>query len=67
MKERNFRDEIFVVRHLIQYANEMKDGLSLCFVDVQKVFDCISRGMMEKNLEAFRSTRVVAEVGKRYT
>ena len=32
-KGRGCNDQIFVVWHLMQQANEMKASLSLCFVD----------------------------------
>ena len=38
-KGRGCNDQIFVVRHLMQQANEMKASLSLCFVDFEKAFD----------------------------
>ena len=43
-------DQIFVVRHLMQQANEMKASFKLCFIDFQSAFDSVSRGMMEKVL-----------------
>ena len=42
-KGRGCRDQIFVVSHLMQHANEMKASLSLCFVDFEKAFDSVSR------------------------
>ena len=39
-KGRGCNDQIFVVRHLMEQANEMKASLSLCFVDFEKAFDC---------------------------
>ena len=47
-KGRGCNDQIFVVRHLMQQANEMRAPLSLCFVDFEKAFDSISRGTMGK-------------------
>ena len=47
-KGRGCNDQIFVVRHLMQQANEMKVPLSLCFVDFEKAFDSISRRTMGK-------------------
>ena len=38
-KGRGCRDQIFVVRHLMEHANEMKASLSLCFVDFEKAFE----------------------------
>ncbi|KAK4296122.1 hypothetical protein Pmani_031359 [Petrolisthes manimaculis] len=52
-KGRGCSDQIFVVRHLMQQANEMKASLSLCFVDFQKAFDSVSRGMMKKVLRHY--------------
>ena len=50
---RGCNDQIFVVRHLMQQANEMKTSLSLCFVDFQKAFDSVSRGMIKKVLRHY--------------
>ena len=47
-KGRGCSDQIFIVRHLMQQANEMKVPLSLCFVDFEKAFDSISRRTMGK-------------------
>ena len=47
-KGRGCNDQIFIVRHLMQQANEMKVPLSLCFVDFEKAFDSISRKTMGK-------------------
>ena len=41
-------DQIFIVRHLIQQANEMRVPLSLCFANFEKAFDSISRRTMGK-------------------
>ena len=46
-------DQIFVVRHLMQHANEMKASLSLCFVDFEKAFDSVSREAMGKVLRYY--------------
>ena len=45
---RGCNDQIFVVRHLMQQANEKKMPLSMCFVDFKKAFDSVSRKMMSK-------------------
>ena len=47
-KGRGCSDQIFIIRHLMQQANEMKVPLSLCFVDFEKAFDSISRRTMGK-------------------
>ena len=52
-KGRGCSDQIFVVRHLMQQANEMKARLSLCFVDFEKAFDSVSRGVMGKVLRHY--------------
>ena len=52
-KGRGCTDQIFVVRHLMQQANEMKPRLSLCFVDFQKAFDSVSREMLGKVLRNY--------------
>ena len=48
-KGRGCNDQIFVVRHLMQQANEMKASLSLCVVDFEKAFDSVSREAMGKD------------------
>ena len=45
---RGCNDQIFIVRHLMQQANEKKMPLSLCFVDFEKAFDSVSRKVMSK-------------------
>ena len=45
-KGRGCSDQIFVVSHLMQHANEMKASLSLCFVDYEKDFHSVSREAM---------------------
>ena len=52
-KVRGCSDQIFVVRHLMQHANEMKASLSLCFVDFEKAFDSVSREAMGKVLRYY--------------
>ena len=49
-KGRGCSDQIFVFRHLMQHANEMKASLSLCFVDFEKAFHSVSREAMGKVL-----------------
>ena len=39
-------DHIFIVRDLMQRANERKVPLTLCFVDFEKVFNSILRRTM---------------------
>lgn len=48
-KGRGCNDQLFVVWHVMQRANEMVP-LSLCFVDFDKAFDSVSRGAMGKVL-----------------
>ena len=52
-KGRGCSDQIFVVRHLMQHANEMKACLSMCFVDFEKAFDSVSREAMVKVLRYY--------------
>jgi len=52
-KGRGCNDQIFVVRHVMQQANEMKVPLSLCFVDFEKAFDSVSRGATGKVLRHY--------------
>ena len=47
-KEHACSDQIFIVRHLMQQANEIKDPSSLCFVDFEKALDSISKKTMGK-------------------
>ena len=52
-KGRGCNDQIFIVRHLVQQANEMQFPVSLCFVDFEKAFDSISRRTMGKILRHY--------------
>ena len=42
-KGRGCSYQIFIDRHLMQQANEMKVPLSLCFVDFEKALNSISK------------------------
>nr|XP_027218257.1 uncharacterized protein LOC113810808 [Penaeus vannamei] len=48
--DRGCNDQIFVVWHVMQRANELKVPLSLRFVDFEKACDIVSRGAMGKVL-----------------
>ena len=61
-KGRGCSDQIFIVRHLMQQASEMKVPLSLCFVDFEKAFDSISRGTMGKIMRHYGIPEVFVRV-----
>ena len=47
-EEHGCSDKIFIVRHLMQQANEMKLPLRFCFVDFEKALNSILRRTMGK-------------------
>ena len=63
---RGCNDQIFVVRHLMQQANEKKMPLSMCFVDFEKAFDSVSRKVMSKIMRHYgvpeRFVKVVTDL-----
>ena len=48
-KGRGCSDQIFIIRHLMQQANEIKVPLSLCFVDFEKAFDIFQEEPWERS------------------
>ena len=60
-KGRDCNDQIFIVRHLMQQANEMPEPLCLCFVDSEKAFDSVSRRTMGKIMRHYGIPRRVCQ------
>ena len=52
-RSRGCNDQIFILRHITQQCNELKSPLVLCFIDFEKAFDSISRGMLKKILRYY--------------
>ena len=49
-KGRGIRDQISNIHWIIEKAREFQKNIYLCFIDYDKVFDCVDHNKLEKFL-----------------
>ena len=61
-KGRSCADQIFLLRHVLQANEEMRQPLVLCFVDFEKAFDSICRQTMKKIMRYYGIPLKIVEI-----